>query len=1808
MNILAAKIADIIWSRVEQSALDSQAEVRLIFHGPPLEILEQTFQVLKENARGHERVIPVLLQVPELGLGEFNPPSVGISGRCTPSHLLNVRNSPLKPSYVALVPPGQHSNKSVSSTSDEFGVLASNSSGNIPFEVWWEDEFIQELVGIGLSLSGISDHDRDDARLLVAHAAEAADEADDDRTSKARAWRVISRLFASFQSDFAMSPASRVSLALGFPPMSDGSLSLANQVAILKKIRDALSDGFNSGISRAQEDASDVDVTNLSNFLIHLKTACDRTTAFERAAAAYYAPYNKLEVGVVPDWWKSLTVEKWSELLSEDEEAIGSINMCCSNAIFPSVKGMPVIVESEVELSFGADQSEASGVVVSIERTPKSPGGKNIGQLQLSDNKIFVDPSPPSHQSPMRYIATADHFKPGAIKVISLATWAPGILVSCKLAKKLTPPKRRKGRSGPNFETGLVLSGAGRYELIVFSSPNVKLDNYALGSLSDAPVSGDAVTKIEVRRVREGQFQVEVELDGNYQLDLSFDREGPDGNVTRESCRVVLLVEEVHHDGCRSEFERLIRLNRRIIQPDGARSIVQVDRNPRCFSLQDWILSADLIEKSYQPIVIADDYINAWVQPDWSEQIGPILSKGRFHKDPRPMPSEFLPPKEFIESRAKIAAQIRGVEGNGIVESAQLGKWLKADANFRDAVERYLESYKLWLSAEPDIACWIDVVAVVSLEKDGRTLSRVPDAVLLSPIHPLRLAWHSFAQNVLLEADDQDKPCPAAGILDPDCVPDIIRIAMRSPGGVEHINFVAVENGSDYWSVLWNGQLLRNLPERSQRSPFGVGFGISAGGISSAFSAAQVGRALDDVSDLLSAKSTLGITLTSVGGSSNACNEGLIRWFTSRYQQDEGRVARQSVGHRLVNIFDDRSDLLKPDDAQIANLIEDTQNKIRWFNGQFEGVVPDLGIITQLNVAEACTSPIDNHTPLGLGALIRHRIRRQLPEAFLNETRQGLQPEISGDAFADKIAACVAMIENLGQESVGISFAPNKNAIHDMFEQRKTDFVAVSSSAIDPACFLGGWLEGSYLWDYDLPAYSHRAGDTSGYYLLSRVRDADLESLSKALSKLPGVSSVEHDKVQHILLEIARRGIPTVRGLTGDDSGATGDLGLFVAARLLQDRFRSVNGFDSLLPVLNGSSDNAQIAIIVPVDPFQRYLSDLARTTQKKSEVSLMRPDLLVVGVCIDGTSVRIHLTPIEVKCRTSSSFPASEVLDALEQGKSMSRLLSSMLKREDQPYIWSLTFQHLLLSIISFGMRVYSQHDDIKDQMLWSRLHQLIASAILSEACDITVDDRGRLIAIDASPSSNANDRDNDRFQETITISLEDAGIIIAGDPSKFYHSIKEKVGNWELLPKLNVAKDLPVQSQSEKLDGPADAEDASQALPLDNIDPVENVATVRENVSSKGVILKLGQTVDGFQPRSLELNISNTELNHLNMGIVGDLGTGKTQLLKSLIMQISNSKEMNRGVRPSFLIFDYKRDYSSPDFVEATGARVVRPENLPINLFDTTTMEETTAPWLHRFRFFADVLDKIYTGIGAVQRDKLKRAVRTAYESTLDGSPTLYDIHRIYLEMMDGKSDSILAIIDDLVDMQVFATDIKQTVPFSEFLDGVVVISLDALGQDDRSKNMLVAIMLNLFYENMLKTNKKPFLGTNPQLRAVESYLLVDEADNIMRYEFDVLRKLLLQGREFGTGIILASQYLNHFKVNATDYRSPLLTWFVHKVPNTTQVELSALGLTGQLSDLAERVKVLPNHQCLYKSFDVSGEIIRGLPFFEFIQGKNK
>ncbi len=1820
MSKLADWLADAIRSRVAETAAGaaSGGESRLIFHGPPLEILSEVYERLAAEAAGLG--LPVLLQVSEHEPGGANPP-IGASGRCDETHLLDLRNSPTASSYLALVPPRQHAIRSVSSTTDEFGVSGASNGANVPFDEWWSDSFVQRAIVASIEATRVSAEHRDSAAELVQRAMRAVDDVDRDKDSRRAAWRLVSRVFAV--GDGSLTATRGISLACGVPPMSGDKLSSSEQHASLDGVAAALSDGFRSGLAAAVDAAATDQKLLLEGFLQHIRSTCDVPTALERAPEAFYAPAADLGLIDPPAWWMGLTAELWADLLSDEPEITGDIRLECLNPLLPASKGVPLLVEGEVQLTIRAGTEGEEPVAVTLERSPGKNAGGFPGAIDVEGGAELTDASPPPHRSPIQYKASAENHKPASIKVISLGTWLPGIFVACRLARKITAPKAPARRTrGANWETSISLPGPGRYELLIFMSPGTTAGDRATGTAGGDGNGDDDSQELVLREMRPGLHQLEVEADGSYQVDIAFERALPNGKIASETCRVFLSCEDVVEDGCRSEFERLIKLNRRQVDPTGSKPVVQLNRSARTSSLQAWMLQDEDVSLSYLPLVLAEDYGEQWVQPKWADETGRILSVGRFLQDPRPPASHFDPPAAFLEARRAIAALIRGPgDQSGLIEAAPLGEWLRNHDSFPALIEQYLDAYAAWLKASPEVATWSDVVAIASLEPGGRTLSRVPDAILLSPLHPLRLAWHAVAQACLTRR-------PQVAGLAQQLASSILAWCQISSGcrlspprALSTFHSWPLRSNSDYWSVLWNGTRLRALPERSRSAPFGPALGLSVGGISTGFSASQVERALDDVSNVLCAKPIISVVVTSAGGATDSCNEGLVAWSGARYAEGGKPTRRHASGPRRLDVFDTRMEAARPDEATIANLSEDTRNHVRWFSGHPGGVGLDLGIIAQLDSSEPEASETPSLSALGVGGLIRHRVRRQLPGFFLSESRQARPAGTSGDPLADKVAACIGALENTGEQPAGLRFAPNVHAIGNMLEEKKTDFVAVSSSAVDPACFLGGWLPQSYLWDYDLPSYSHRAGDTNGYYLLSRVKASDRDGLRKVLSRLPGCEALDDARVEDILLEVARRGIPTIRGLAGDDTGATGDLGLFVAARLLQDRFRLTSSANSLMPVIGGSSNQPTISLVIPVDPFRGYLDDLSRALNKdRPDATLARPDLLVVGITLDAGKTRIHLTPIEVKCRLGSVFPAADVKDALGQARSLANLLCALAEDQDALSAWRLAYQHLLLSIIGFGMRVYSAHQDLAGASAdWAGFHERIAGAILGVNGDVTIDRRGRLIVVDDSPISDATDRDGDGFEETMVIGTRDAGRIVAGDAQGFYDSVRAKVDDWSMGAR---RAEQPDESKETAVADPLDLAPEPVALadpePIKPTDAVASAGSTPEpaakeaapqpepSVDSSGVELAVGMTVDGFEHRDVSLLLSDTRLNQLNMGVVGDLGTGKTQLLKSLVFQIASSAPNNRGVKPRILIFDYKRDYSSDDFVNATGARVVKPYRLPLNLFDTAGMADSMVPWLDRFRFFADVLDKIYSGIGPVQRDKLKRAVRTAYESCTGRAPTIYDVHSAYADLLDGKSDSPMSIIDDLVDMEIFEPDPAKTKPFADFLDGAVVISLDALGQDDRSKNMLVAVMLNMFYENMLRTPKRPFIGTSPQLRAIDSYLLVDEADNIMRYEFDVLRKLLLQGREFGCGVILASQYLRHFKVNATDYREPLLTWFVHKVPNVTAAELSALGLASSAGEIAERIKGLPNHHCLYKSFDVPGQVIKGLPFYELMAVK--
>ncbi len=375
------------------------------------------------------------------------------------------------------------------------------------------------------------------------------------------------------------------------------------------------------------------------------------------------------------------------------------------------------------------------------------------------------------------------------------------------------------------------------------------------------------------------------------------------------------------------------------------------------------------------------------------------------------------------------------------------------------------------------------------------------------------------------------------------------------------------------------------------------------------------------------------------------------------------------------------------------------------------------------------------------------------------------------------------------------------------------------------------------------------------------------------------------------------------------------------------------------------------------------------------------------------------------------------------------------------------------------------------------------------------------------------------------------------------------------------------------------------------------DSAADEQPEALGDGVKFSVGRLLNAVGPAEAYFWPGNTALTQLNIGIAGDLGTGKTQLIKALLANLRHTTRTAQDNPLSVLVLDYKGDYEDAAFLSATGGRVLRPHKIPFNFFEMAPGYTSLAA-VRRAGSFIDVLTQIYSGIGPVQQNLLRNVIVSAYAT---GVPPTVDEVLVAYRANGGAPDSVVGVLETFVLSEIFATRGDRLETFDELMrDSVVVVNLLDLGSDQKAKNAIVALFLNQYYEFMSRQTKWPYVGEDPQVRRLNSFLLVDEATNIMQYKFDALEQLLLQGREFGVGVILSSQYLSHFKDGGVDYAQALRTWFIHKVPNVSVQQLQRLGLPHAGQNEVARITGLATHEAYYSSQDFPGRFISGTPFY--------
>ena len=347
---------------------------------------------------------------------------------------------------------------------------------------------------------------------------------------------------------------------------------------------------------------------------------------------------------------------------------------------------------------------------------------------------------------------------------------------------------------------------------------------------------------------------------------------------------------------------------------------------------------------SYTPIILAPDSLDSGGDP-WSRDRLPSIYSLPYDLWDRDWLQKV--PDDFKDARAAVITSIKERNED---HTDSLAAYRLHDDELAVLVTDLLAAYKRWAQTEYSSAIWADVVALVEKQPHADVLENKPTALILSPLHPIRLAWQVNAQSILHNAYYAEKPCPIASELTPHHFPDCLNLpCTTSAGDVERHAFVALHSSNPYWSVLWSLSDLRKLHTRSTSVSILRSLDITVDGLAKGFKESQVKRAIDEVKRLKSAASTLFLTVEGKSGEAASFNSGVLDWVSENLGPDSESNHWKSVGGMALSVSDRRRSESFPELSALSAASELSDGALTWSTFSDSQPTSHLGVITQLS-------------------------------------------------------------------------------------------------------------------------------------------------------------------------------------------------------------------------------------------------------------------------------------------------------------------------------------------------------------------------------------------------------------------------------------------------------------------------------------------------------------------------------------------------------------------------------------------------------------------------------------------------------------------------------------------------------------------------------------------------------------------------------------------------------------------------------------------------------------------------------------------
>lgn len=660
-------------------------------------------------------------------------------------------------------------------------------------------------------------------------------------------------------------------------------------------------------------------------------------------------------------------------------------------------------------------------------------------------------------------------------------------------------------------------------------------------------------------------------------------------------------------------------------------------------------------------------------------------------------------------------------------------------------------------------------------------------------------------------------------------------------------------------------------------------------------------------------------------------------------------------------------------------------------------------------------------------------------------------------------------------------------------------------------------------------------------------------------------TSVSDDKLDALLRELSDlldAGLLSLRpGRSGEtvQSHVRGLLGLLVSVEALREM--APPGHDRV--ILSLDSDQARRWLHLADDPH--------------------RADLLV----IDGADDRFTVTVVEVKTRqdTTSEYTISRgkiTGPAITQLLSTHELMRQLFDPEHPellvtPSRREILRDHLYRELSKVG------YDGPAKQRWAKRSEQLFDGTPDIDLRCALIEVHLGVSSAGLAPRQDAQAGDDDHLVPVLILDLNEDGVSLV-EEALAQPEEGEASQDGELGDGLH---------SNERMSGarPTPTEDAAGPS-LRATEPEPGTGTARPRVMVGHGTAKSGpQREVWFDPQNPERSLNNPHIS-----ISGETGSGKTQATKAFLHEL-----LPQGL-PA-LILDFKDDYSRGDYAAAEGFTVHDANfgSLPFNpMVPPVDPESGRANPTGHVHELANMIQRIYR-LGDQQAFTLREAMKETYSIAGVGDrPFVPDEGQEYLPfeavrdvLIREEATSLLGRLSPIFDLGIFSHDADST-SLNDLLTTPTVIRLSQL-PGDQVKNAVAEFFLMALYS---------FLIRREHPHRLERVLVLDEAWRLVQSPF--LEPLMREGRAFGLGVVLATQFPKDLPDQIAGSTGTRLFFNQTKAEQVREIQRTLVGKTSgtEADHLGNLIRGLAPMECILQNLHYRPWVrLRAIPYFSLV-----